>query len=190
MWHQLEVLEPHRNVHWTLWSTLLRNAWLGIGLEIRCVVQRLIGILELRLSSVNLEGMTSVFLQLERSEPTTWEVTSAQVQKHNLSTMLSKRTDNDSFSSSSALALSSDLSTRSFRVSISAHCWLTRRKNLSCSLSTYASLARLLFAIASAYALTSAKSFFIWACSCSRQSPWEATTNQFGLIGMKGGDLP
>ena len=80
----------NRNVYWTLWSTLLRNAWLGIGLEIRRVVQRLIGILKLRLSSVNLEGMTSVFLQLERSEPTTWEVTSAQVQKHNLSTMLSK----------------------------------------------------------------------------------------------------
>ena len=79
-----------RNVRRTLWGTLLQNTWLGIGLKIQCVVRRLIGVLELRLGPVNLEGMTSVFLQLERSEPTTWEVTSAQVQKHNLSTMLSK----------------------------------------------------------------------------------------------------
>ena len=135
------------------------------------MVQRLIGILELRFGLVNLEGMTSVFLQLERSEPTTWEVTSAQVQKHNLLTMLSKQADNDSFSSSKALALSSDRSIRSFKASISACCRLTRQKNLSCSLLTYTSLTRLLSAIASAYALTSARSFFIWVCSRSRRSP-------------------
>ena len=82
-------------------------------------------------------GMMSVFLQLERSEPTTWEVTSTRVQKHSLSTMLSKRANNDSFSNSKALTLNSDHSIRSFNASILAHCLLTRRKNLSCSLSTY-----------------------------------------------------
>ena len=69
---------------------LLRHAWLGIGFKVRRMVRRLIGILKLRLSSINLGRITSVFLQLESSEPTTWEVTSAWVQKHNLSTMLSK----------------------------------------------------------------------------------------------------
>ena len=49
-----------------------------------------VSVLELRFGSINLKGMMSVFLHLERSEPTTWEVTSAWVQKHNLSTMLSK----------------------------------------------------------------------------------------------------
>ena len=160
-----------RNIHWTFRSTLLQDTWLGISLEIQRVIRRLIGVLELRLGLVNLEGMTSVFLQLERSEPTTWEVTSAQVQKHNLSTMLSRQANSDSFSSSSALALSSDRSIHSFNASISACCQLRQRKNLSCSLSTYASLTRLLSAMASAYTLTSAKSFFIWACSRSRRSP-------------------
>ena len=51
-------------------------------------------------------------------------------------------------------------------------------KNLSCSLLTYASLVWLLSAMASAYALTSAKSFFIWFCSCSNLSPWEDATVQ------------
>ena len=56
----------------------------------------------------------------EISGPTTWEVTSARVQKHSLSTMLSRRADNDSFSSSNALTLNSDRSIRSFKASISA----------------------------------------------------------------------
>ena len=150
-----------RNVCWTLQSGLLRHAWLGISLEIQRMVRRLISILELGLGSIDLRGMTSVFLQLERSEPTTWEVTSAQVQKHNLSTMLSKQANKDSFSNSKALALNSDHSIRSFNTTISAHCLLTCRKNLSCSLSAYASLAQLLSAMASAYALTLARSFFI-----------------------------
>ena len=122
--------------------------------------------------------MTSVFLQLESSEPTTWEVTSARVQKHNLSTMLSKRADNDLFSSSKALALNSNRSIRSFKALMSARCQLTQWKNLSCSLSTYVSLAWLLSTIASAYALTSAKSFFIWFCSHSNLSPWEVAMAQ------------
>ena len=52
-----------RNICWTFWSGLLRNTRLGIGFKVRCMVQRLIGVLKLRLSLVNLEGMTSVFLQ-------------------------------------------------------------------------------------------------------------------------------
>ena len=47
-----------------LWSSLLRYTWFGIGLEIRRMVRGLIGILELGLGLVNLEGMMSVFLQL------------------------------------------------------------------------------------------------------------------------------
>ena len=83
-----------------LQSNLLGHAWFGIGLKVRSMIQRLVGVFKLGLGLINLGGMTSVFLQMERSEPTTWEVTSARVQKHNLSTMLSKRADNDSFSSS------------------------------------------------------------------------------------------
>ena len=79
-----------RNICWTFWSGLLGNAQLGISLKVQHMVRRLISVLELRLGLVNLKGMMSVFLQIERSEPTTWEVTSAWVQKHNLSTMLSK----------------------------------------------------------------------------------------------------
>ena len=160
-----------RNISWTFWGGLFRDTWLSVGLEVQGMIRGFIGILELRFGSVNLVGMTSVFLQLERSEPTTWEVTSAQVQKHSLSTMLSKQADNDSFSNSKALALSSDHSIRSFNALILARCLLICRKNLSCSLSTYVSLAQLLSATASAYALTLAKSFFIWACSRSSQSP-------------------
>ena len=74
----------NRNIHWTLRSGLLRYTRLGIGFKVRSMVQRLIGILKLGLGLVNLKGMTSVFLQSERSEPTTWEVTSTQVQKHTL----------------------------------------------------------------------------------------------------------
>ena len=159
------------NIGRMLQRSLLRHTRLSICFEVRRMIRRFIGILELGLGSINLGRMTSEFLPLEISEPTTWEVTSARVQKHNLSTMLSKHADNDSFSNSSALALNSDRSIRSFKASMSAHCQLTRRKNLSCSLSTYASLAQLLSAIASAYALTSAKSFFIWFCSRSRRSP-------------------
>ena len=62
----------NRDICWTLWSALLRNTGLGIDLEIQCMVQRLIGVLKLGLGPVNLEGMTSVFLQLERSEPMSW----------------------------------------------------------------------------------------------------------------------
>ena len=81
----------------------------------------------------------SVFLKLERSEPTTWEVTSAWVQKHNLSTMLSKQADNNLFSNSNTLALNSDHSIQSFNASMLAHCLLSRWKNLSCSLLMYTS---------------------------------------------------
>ena len=124
------------NICWTFQSGLLRNTWLSISLKVRCMIQRFIGVLKLGLSSVNLRGMMSVFHQLKRLEPTTWEVTSTRVQKHSLSTMLSKRADNDSFSNSKALALNSDRSIRSFNTSISACCLLTHQKNLSCSLST------------------------------------------------------
>ena len=113
-----------RNIHWTFWSGLLWNTWLGISLEVQRMVRRLISVLRLRLSSINLAGMTSVFLQLERSEPTTQEVTSARVQKYNLSTMLSKRANSDLFSNSNTLALNSDCSIRSFRVLISTCCLL------------------------------------------------------------------
>ena len=78
------------DIGWMFRSGLLRNAWLSIGLEVQCMIRRFISVLKLGLSSINLKGMTSVFLQLERSEPTTWEVTSARVQKHSLSTMLSR----------------------------------------------------------------------------------------------------
>ena len=101
---------------------LLRHAWLGIGFKVQHMVRRLIGILKLGLGSINLGRMMSVFLQLESSEPTTWEVTSTRVQKHNLSTMLSKQADNDSFSNSKALTLNSDRSIRSFKASMSACC--------------------------------------------------------------------
>ena len=153
--------DHNQNIGWMFQSSLLRNTWLSVGLEVQCIIQGLISVLELGLSSINLKGMMSVFLPLERSEPTTWEVTSARVQKHNLSTMLSKRADNDSFSNSKALALNSDRSICSFNASISACCLLMCRKNLSYSLSTYTSLAQLLSTIASAYTLTSARSFFI-----------------------------
>ena len=166
------------NICWAFWRSLLRDAWLSISFKVRHVIQRFIGVFKLRFGSINLGRMTSVFLWLESSEPTTWEVTSTRVQKHNLSTMLSKQADNDSFSNSKALALNSDRSIHSFKASMLARCRLTQRKNLSCSLLTYASLARLLSTIASAYALTSAKSFFIWFCSCSNLSPWEVTTVQ------------
>ena len=159
------------NICWMLRRSLLRHTWLSISFKVQCVVRRRIGILKLGFGSTSLKGMTSVFLPLERSEPTTWEVTSAWVQKHNLSTMLSKQAANDSFSNSKALTLNSNRSIRSFNASISAHCLLTRQKNLSCSLLTYVSLARLLSAMASAYALTLARSFFIWFCSRSRWSP-------------------
>ena len=72
------------NICWTLWSGLLGYTWLGISLEIQHMIQRFISVLKLRLSLINLEGMMLVFLQLERSELTTWEVTSTQVQKHTL----------------------------------------------------------------------------------------------------------
>ena len=68
------------------------------------------------------KGRHQRFLSPEISEPTTWEVTSARVQKHSLSTMLSRQADNDSFSNSNALALSSDRSICSFKASILAHC--------------------------------------------------------------------
>ena len=103
----------------------------------------------------------------------TWEVTSTQVQKHSLSAMLFIWADSDLFSNSNALALNSDCSACSFNALISFCCLFSQQKNLSCSLSTYASCARLLSAIASVYAFTSAKSFFIWDCSCSKQSPWK-----------------
>ena len=111
-----------RNIHWMFWSGLLWNTWLGISLEVQRMVRRLISVLRLRLSSINLGGMMSVFLQLERSEPTTQEVTSARVQKYNLSTMLSKRANSDLFSNSNTLALNSNLSIQSFKASISTHC--------------------------------------------------------------------
>ena len=90
----------NRDVGRALWPGLLRHAWLSICFKVRRMIRRFIGVLKLGLGSVDLGRMTSVFLQLEGSEPTTWEVTSARVQKHNLSTMLSKRANNDSFSNS------------------------------------------------------------------------------------------
>ena len=59
-----------QNICWTFQSRLLRNTRLSISLKIRCIIRRFISVFELRLSLVNLRGMTSVFLQLERSEPT------------------------------------------------------------------------------------------------------------------------
>ena len=113
-----------RNHNWnisrTLWRGLLRHARLSICFKVRCMIRRFISILKPGLGLINLGRMMSEFLPLEISEPTTWEVTSAQVQKHNLSTMLSKRADNDSFSNSSALALNSNHSIRSFKASMSA----------------------------------------------------------------------
>ena len=50
------------NICWAFRSSLFRNTWLGISLKIQGMVQRLIGILKFRLSSINLEGMMSVFL--------------------------------------------------------------------------------------------------------------------------------
>ena len=131
------------NVCWTLWSSLLRHTRLGISLEVWRVVWRLISVLKLGLGSVDLRGMMSVFLQLERSEPTTWKVTSAQVQKHSLSTMLSKQADNDLFSNSKALALNSEHSIHSFSTLISARCLLMWQKNLSLSRSFDMTFARL-----------------------------------------------
>ena len=108
------------NVGRTLRRGLLGNARLSISLEVRSMVRRLIGVLEIGLSPIDLERTASEISSPEISEPTTWEVTSARVQKHSLSTMLSKRADNDLFSSSNALALNSDRSIRSFKASISA----------------------------------------------------------------------
>ena len=86
-------------------------------------------------------------------------------------TMLSIYSDIDSFVSSNALALNSEHSSFSFRESMSFLCLFRQQKNLSCSLSIYVSLAQLLSAMALAYALTLARSLFIWCCSFSRQSP-------------------
>ena len=117
--------DNNRNIGWTLRRSLLRHARLSIHFEVRRMSRRFIGILKLGLGSINLGRMTSDFLQLESSEPTTWEVTSTQVQKHSLSTMLSKRANNDSFSNSNALAFNSDCSTCSFKALMSACCQLT-----------------------------------------------------------------
>ena len=106
----------NRDVSRALRRSLLRHTWLSIRFEVQCVVRRLVSIFKLGLGSINLGRMTSEFLPLEISEPTTWEVTSARVQKHSLSTMLSKRADNDLFSNSNALALNSDHSMCSFKV--------------------------------------------------------------------------
>ena len=70
---------------------LLRNAWFSIRFKVRRMVRRLFGIFEFGLGSIDLGRMTSEFLSLEISEPTTWEVTSAWVQKHNLSTITGGR---------------------------------------------------------------------------------------------------
>ena len=113
-----------RNICWMFQCGLLGYAWLSVGFKVQCMVQRLISVLKLGLGSINLEGMMSVFLQLERSEPTTWEVTSTQVQKHNLSTILSNQADSDLFSSSKAFVLNSNHSIRSFNTSISTCCLL------------------------------------------------------------------
>ena len=113
------------NISRALWHGLFRHARLSICFKVRRMIRRFIGVLKLGLGSINLGRMTSEFLPLEISEPTTWEVTSARVQKHSLSTMLSKRANNDLFSDSSALALNSDCSIRSFKASMSARCQLT-----------------------------------------------------------------
>ena len=58
-------------IHWMFQSGLLRNTWLSISLEVQHMIWRFISVLKLRLSSVDLRGMMSVFLLPERSEPTT-----------------------------------------------------------------------------------------------------------------------
>ena len=110
----------NRNVGRTLRRGLLGNTRLSISLEVQGMVRRLIGVLEFGLGPIDLERTASEISSPEISEPTTWEVTSARVQKHSLSTMLSKRADNDSFSSSNTFALNSDRSIRSFKALISA----------------------------------------------------------------------
>ena len=47
------------NVGRALRGGLLRNAWLSIGLEVRRVIRRFIGVLQLRLGPVNLKRTTS-----------------------------------------------------------------------------------------------------------------------------------
>ena len=50
------------NVSWVFRGSLLRRTWLGISFKVQRMVQRLIGILELGLSSVNLKGDLSLSL--------------------------------------------------------------------------------------------------------------------------------
>ena len=59
------------NIHWTFWSGLFGNTWLSISFKVRSMIRGFIGALKLGFSSIDLKGMTSVFLPLERSEPTT-----------------------------------------------------------------------------------------------------------------------
>ena len=118
------------NIGRTLRRGLFRHARLSICFKVQRMIRRFIGVLKLGLGSINLGRMTSEFLPLEISEPTTWEVTSARVQKHSLSTMLSKRADNDSFSNSNALALNSNHSIHSFKVSMSVRCRLMSGHNI------------------------------------------------------------
>ena len=51
--------DHNRNVGRLLWRGLFRDAQLGISLEVRRMVRRLIGVLKLGFGSVNLERMTS-----------------------------------------------------------------------------------------------------------------------------------
>ena len=59
-----------RNQNWNigraLWRGLLRHTWLSIHLEVRQMIQRIIGVLKLGLGSINLGRMTSDFLQLRK----------------------------------------------------------------------------------------------------------------------------
>ena len=54
------------NVCWAFWCSLFRNAQLSIGFKVRRMIRRFIGVLKLGLGSINLERMTSDFLQLRK----------------------------------------------------------------------------------------------------------------------------
>ena len=49
----------YRNIGRAFRRGLIRNIWLGIGLKVRRMVRRFVGVLQLRLGSVNLKKMAS-----------------------------------------------------------------------------------------------------------------------------------
>ena len=58
------------NICWTFWSSLLRNTRLSVSLEIRRVIQRLVGIFKLRFSLVNLREVNLVFSLIRKFRAT------------------------------------------------------------------------------------------------------------------------